>query len=218
MLLPHVKGEKKLARKGEIYPVLLLDNAFAKEPVQMRHSIHFRKENGKEMKVGIIQLVPPSKLSEDDLSSKLEKTSDEVCKALNVPGSAFTTVILSKRTFSGSLDQLKPLLSEETAKDMDLFVVSCVQSSGSFQYHLDVKNILCQQLSKIANSFSLQARMGAAAQDPTTAMFETVVGYVPNKTGAMLVYLHENGVGGALSNTRKLITQGLLMARGKKRC
>jgi hypothetical protein len=60
--------------------------------------------------------------------------------------------------------------------------------------------------------------MGAAAQDPTTAMFETVVGYVPNKTGAMLVYLHENGVGGALSNTRKLITQGLLMARGKKRC
>lgn len=216
MLLPHVKGVKTVARKGELYPVLLLNNAFAKQPVQMRESIHLRRENRKEMKVGVIQLIPSGKMNKDGLSSKLEITCDEVHKALNVPESLFRPVIVSKKTFSDSLDKLNSFVFEETLEDIDLIVVSCINFNGSFQYHLDVTKMLRQQLSKVANSLSLQARMGAASQDPTTALFETVVGYVPNKNGAMLLCVHENGVGGALGSTRSLITHGLRLARGNK--
>ena len=216
MLLPHVKGIKSVARKGEIYPVLLLNNFFAKEPVQIRDSIHLRRDNGKELKVGVIQLVPSGKLEKDVLSSKLEKTCDDVHTSLNAPGSALKTVIMSKRTFSDSLDKLNSFLSEETLEGTDLIVISCVESSGTFQYHLDVAKLLRQQLSKVANSLSLQARMGAASEDPRTAVFETVVGYLPNKNGSMLVYVHENGVGGALSNIRSLVSHGLRVARGSK--
>ena len=214
MLLPHVKGVKSVARKGESYPVLLLNKTFAKEPVQMRDSIHLRKETKKEMKVSVVQLVSSGKLDSDVLSSKLEKTCDEVHKALNVNGSAFQPVIISKRTFSDSLDRLNSFLLEETPEDTDLLVVSCVKFSGAFQFHLDIAKLLRQQLSKVANSLALQARMGAASQDPTTAVFETVVGYVPSKNGAMLVCVHENGVAGALSNIRSLIAHGLRIARG----
>lgn len=214
MLLPHAKGVKSVARKGESYPVLLLNNAFAKESVQMRDSIHLRKETKKEMKVSVVQLVSSGKLDSDVLSSKLEKTCDEVHRALNVNGSAFQPVIMSKRTFSDSLDKLNSFLLEETPEDTDLLVVSCVKFSGAFQFHLDVAKKLRQQLSKVANSLALQARMGAASQDPTTAVFETVVGYVPSKNGAMLVCVHENGVAGALSNIRSLIAHGLRIARG----
>ncbi len=213
MLLPHVKGIKSVAKRGEIYPVLLQNNAFAKESVPMRDSIHLRKNTEKELKVGVIQLVTAGALGTDVLSSKLEKTCDEVHKALNMPGSAYRSVIMSKRTFSDSLEELKSFLSEE---GIDLFVLSCVNVDGAFQYHLDATKVLRQQLSKVANSFSLQARVGAASQDPTTAVYETVVGYVPNKSGSMLVFVHENGVGGALSNTRSLITHGLRLARGSK--
>ena len=213
MLLPHVKGIKSVAKRGEIYPVLLLNNAFAKESVPMRDSIHLRKDTGKELKVSVIQLVPAGALETDVLSSKLEKTCDEVHKALNVPGSTYRSVIMSKRTFSDSLEELKSFLSED---DIDLFVLSCVDVDGAFQYHLDATKVLRQELSKVGNSFSLQARMGAASQDPTTAVFETVAGYLPNKSGSMLVFVHENGVAGALSNTRSLITHGLRSARGSK--
>jgi len=216
MLLPHIKGVKTAARKGEIYPVLLMSNTFAKEPVQIRDSIHLRRENGKEMKVGVIQLIPSGKMNKEVLSSKLDKTCDEVHEALNAPEIVIRSVIVSKRTFSDSLDKLNSFVFEETIEDIDLIVVSCVKFNGSFQYHLDVTKLLRQQLSKVANSFSSQARMGSASQDPTTAVFETVVGYVPNKNGAMLVYVQENGVGGALSNTRSLISHGLRLARGNK--
>lgn len=213
MLLPHVKGLKTTARQGESYPVLLMNNTFGKEPVRIRDSIHLNRKNGKEMKVCVIELVPSNNMK--DLSSKLDETCDEVHKALNVPESDSVIVVVSKRFFSDSLDKFYSFVVEETLDDVDLVVVSCVSFDGSFQYHLDVTNMLRQRLSKVAKSLSLQARLGAASQDPTTALFETVVGYVPNnKNGAMLVCVQDNGIGGALSNVRGLIKHGLRLARG----
>ena len=216
MLLPHAKGAKAKALKGEIYPVLLLDNAFAKEPVQMQHSIHLMKDNRKDIKVGLIQLAPPGKVSTDDLSSRLAKTCEQIHTAYNAPGCDFRAAIEFKSTFSDSLKELQSFVIEEAAKGIDLIVVSCVKFSGSFQYHLDVAKILRQQLFKVANALSQKARLGAANQDPATAIFETVVGHVQNDSRAMLVFVHENGVGGALESTRSLIPRALRLARGNK--
>lgn len=214
MLLPHVKGKKAVAHKGDIYPVLLMSNIFANEPVQIRGSIHLRRENRKEMRVGVIQVIPYGKMDQDRLSSKLQETCDEVHEAFNVPERVTRTVIVSRRIFSDSLDKLNSFVFEETLQDIDLIVISCIQVNGSFQYHLDVTKMLRQKLLKVANSLSLQARVGAASQDPATAVFETVVGYSPNKNGAMLVYVQENGMRGALGNIRSSITHGLRLARG----
>jgi hypothetical protein len=74
---------------------------------------------------------------------------------------------------------------------------------------------LSKHLSKVANSLALQARQGAASQDPKAALFEVVVGYVPEKDGAMLVCVPEIGVHGALSNVRGLLKHGLNLAKGE---
>lgn len=210
MILPHVKGVKKVAHKGETYPVLLLNNRFDKEPVKIRDSIHLKKKTGEEMKVSVIE-VKPSENSKD-LPSKLDESCDEVHRALNSSGR--DVVVVSKKSFSGPLDQLHSFVVEDTPKDVDLVVVSCVPFSGSFQYHLDVTNALRPKLSKVANSLALQARLGAAFQSPTTALFETVVGYLPQNGGAMVVCLHDDGLFGALSNVHSLISHGLRLARG----
>ena len=217
MILPHVKGEKTVARKGESYPVLLLDNTFAKEPVKICDSIHLKREIRTELKVDVVQLIPPGKLNNEDLLLRIEKACEDVSKALNAPQTASTTVVVSKRTFSDSLEKLNSFLFEETPEGIDLIVVASLQFQGSFQYHLDVTKHLRRQLSKVANSLSLQARMGSASQDPKTAVFETIVGYVPNKNGSILLYAQENGLIGALGNIRSLITHGLRLARGERK-
>jgi len=217
MLLPHVKGKKTVARKGESYPVLLLQNTFAKEPVKICDSIHLTRAIRKELKVGVVQMVSPGRMNNDELILKLEKTCEDVIKSLNSIKTSPTAVVVSKRTFSGSLEKLNSFLFEETPEEIDLIVLSSVQFDGSFQYHLDVAKHLRQKLSKVANSLSLQARMGSASQAPETAVFETIVGYVPNKNGSILVYVQENGLMGALGNIRNLTEHGLRLARGNKK-
>ena len=213
MLLPHAKGIKKVARQGEVYPVLLLNNTFGKDPVRIRDSIHLKERKGKETKVAVIELLPFE--STKSLSSKLDKTCDRIYKGLSAPESGTANnVVVSKVTFSGSLDELYSFVVEVTPEDVDLIVVSCVRFDGSFQYHLDATNILRHRLSKVANSLALQARLGAASQDPTTALFEAVVGYVPNKNGAILVCVEDNGIEGALKNIRSFVSHGLRVARG----
>jgi len=212
LLLPHVKGDKTIARQGEIYPVLLMDNSVVGvQPVQIQDSVHFNG-NAKALKVGVIEVIPTKYIK--DLS-KLEKTCGEVEIALNSTDSGTLNArVISKMIFSCSLDNLFSFVVNEMPDGIDLIVVSCVTFDGSFQYHLDVTNILRHRLSKIAKSMSMQARQGAAYQDPSTALFEAVVGYVPKMRGAMLVCVQDNGIRYALSNVRGLIKHGLRLARG----
>jgi hypothetical protein len=123
--------------------------------------------------------------------------------------------VVSKRTFTGSVDDLYSVVANDKSDDIDFIVVSCVSFPGSFPYHLDISIALRKNLSKVANSLALQARQGAASQDPKAALFEVVVGYVPEQGGAMLICLPDSGVQGALSNVRGLLKHGLNLARGK---
>eukprot|EP00536_Pseudo-nitzschia_multiseries_P001691 jgi/Psemu1/283203/fgenesh1_pg.22_\ len=212
MLLPHVKGVKRVARKGEAYPVLLLNNNFDKDPVRIRDSIHLRERKGKPTKVCVIEVLPSG--NPNSLLSNLEETCDRIQKSLTVPEGSSEVIVVSNKSFSGSIEELYSFAVKATSGDVDLIVVSCVRFSGSFQYHLDVSKTLRNRLSKVANSLALQARMGAASQDPAAALFETVVGYFPNNNGAMLICIEDNGLEGALKSTRSLISHGLKKARG----
>ena len=212
LLLPHVKGDKIIARQGESYPVLIMNNSLGVQPVQLRDSIHMNGNNGKTMKVGIIEVIP-SKYRKD--LSNVEKVCSKVQQALN--GSDINVVVVTKRVFSGSLNTLYSFVVDEMSDDVDLIVVSCVTFDGSFKHHLDVTSTLRQRLSKVAKSMALQARQGSASQDPSTALFEVVVGYVPRiqQHGSMLICVQDNGIRGALSNVRGLIKHGLRVSAGK---
>ena len=212
LLLPHVKGDKTIARQGESYPVLIINNSLGVQPIQLRDSIHMNGNNGKTMKVGIIEVIPSKYIK--DLSN-VEKVCSKVQQALN--GSDTNVVVVTKRVFSDSLDTLYSFVVDEMSADVDLIVVSCVTFDGSFKHHLDVTSTLRQRLSKVAKSMALQARQGSASQDPSTALFEVVVGYVPRiqQHGSMLICVQDNGIRGALSNVRGLIKHGLRVSAGK---
>ncbi|MGK3733760.1 MAG: molybdopterin molybdotransferase [Bacillariaceae sp.] len=212
LLLPHIKGNKTIARQGESYHVLLMNNSLGVQSIQIRDSVHMNGNNGKTMKVGIIEVIPSKYIK--DLSN-VETVCSEIQKALN--GSDTNVIVVTKRVFSDSLDTLYSYVVDEMSDDVDLIVVSCVTFDGSFQYHLDVTSTLRQRLSKVAKSMALQARQGSASQDPSTALFEVTVGHVPRiqQHGSMLICVQDKGVRGALSNVRGLIKHGLRISAGK---
>jgi molybdopterin molybdotransferase len=215
VVLPHVDGGKTKALKGEIFPVLLLDGSrhYGVEPVRIRDSIHMNEAKKKAtvgMKVSVVEVLPSTMLH----LSRLEATCEAIQSALSGSKSGNANVV-SKKTFTGSINELYSVVAKEESSDVDFIVVSCVTFAGSFSYHLDVSIALRKQLSKLANSLALQARQGAASQDPKAALFEVIVGYVPEQGGAMLICLPDIGVQGALSNVRGLLKHGLNLARGK---
>lgn len=124
-------------------------------------------------------------------------------------------LVTSRVVFDDAADKLYPFIVEHCFEDVDIVVISCPSFGGSFEHHLAISNMLKLQLSKVGYSLSLQARQGAASEDPKAALFEVVVGYVPEKNGAMLLCLPEAGVVGALNNVRGLLKHGLNIARGK---
>ena len=80
--------------------------------------------------------------------------------------------------------------------------------------------MLRNSVEKVADAIALQARRGAAEEDGTAALFETVVGYLHSPTegtpgGSMLIALPMNGLKGGLANVRGLIKHALNVARGK---
>ncbi|KAL3893406.1 MAG: hypothetical protein SGARI_008194, partial [Bacillariaceae sp.] len=96
-----------------------------------------------------------------------------------------------------------------------IIVVVCHTFEGSFQHHLGISNALRQRLSKPADALALQARQGAASQDPQAALHAVGVGYVP-ECQSMLICLPANGVKGALSSVFPLLKHALHLARGEK--
>ena len=96
---------------------------------------------------------------------------------------------------------------------MDVHVVTCASYPGSFRANLDISTQLCQRLDKIADALALQVRRGAACEDPTASLFETVVGYIPNGRGSMVVCLADDGLVGGLQNVRGLLKHALQVAR-----
>jgi molybdenum cofactor synthesis domain-containing protein len=100
---------------------------------------------------------------------------------------------------------------------------SSSSSTSSLLYHTATANALRQELSKTADALAMQARRGAAAQDPKAALYETVVGYISNddgnsscgssNNGVLVIFLSAFGLKGGLSNVRGLLKHALQIAR-----
>lgn len=211
LLLPQgVPGGKMKALQGEEYILLLLkDNPFHR--VRVRDSLHLNRKAHKSFRIGVIYVVSPG-IEKD---TALEVVADQVRKALSGSKSGPAT-IASSRTFAG---RPKELFEFVTAADdavvVDVHVVICASCyPGSFCHSINISMELCKHLEKVADALALQVRRGAASEDATCALFETVVGYLPSrKGGAMLVCLSDRGLTGGLQNIRGLLKHALQVAR-----
>jgi hypothetical protein len=206
LLLPVAVTSGKLrALKGEEYTVLLLkDDPFRR--VRVRDSLHMKKMARKLFSIGVVHVLWPGAEKDD----KLEAVADQVLDALSGTKSGPVT-IASSRTFSGKPEELLDFLASEDS--IDLYVVICASYPGSFRDSLNISTELCKWLEKVADALAIQVRRGAASEDATSALFESVVGYAPNGKGTMLVCLSDRGLTGGLQNVRGLLNHALQVAR-----
>ncbi len=204
LILPQAVPDRLTAKSGESYTLLVLRNDKRKR-VQVRDSLHLSVKKSKSFSVGIVAVVAPDAQNVD-----LSSLSDSVQKALSGSRSGNVSVI-SARTFSGSPDDLFSFILLE--QNADVLVATYSAFAGSFRHHLDVNSELRKHLTKVADAMALQARWGAAGQDASCAAIETLVGYVPNGRGFMLICLSEMGVVGGLENVRGLLKHALTVAR-----
>lgn len=207
LVLPAGGADKPKALKGETYPVLLLGTFGGVAQVRVRDSLHL-KMKARDSKVAVVKVVP----KELAHLSFLDETCDQVVKALSGSKSGVASIV-SRKTFSGALCDLYSSIVDSNSADF--IIVICASFEGCFRYHLDVSSSLRSHVEKAADALALQARQGAASQDPTAALFECFVGYSPERQGAMVVCLPDRGLYGALNNIRGLIKHALNVARGK---
>ena len=104
-------------------------------------------------------------------------------------------------------------LKSQGLKDADVVLAICCGSS--FQENLDFAAELRFIIDKNADAIALQARKGAAETHPTSALFEVTAGLV-NRGGMefMVLLLPDDGLKGALSNVRGLLSHGVKVAKG----
>jgi len=206
LVLPQgVPGGKMKALKGEEYTVLLLNDDPLRR-VQVCNSLHVNKKAHKSFRIGVVHVVAPGEVED----TGLEIVTDRVRTALSGTKSGPAT-ITSSRTFAGEPEELFDVVV--TGDDVDVYVVTCASYPGCFRTHLDISTELAKRLDKVADALALQVRRGAASDNAAAALFETVVGYIPEGTGAMLVCLADDGLVGGLQNVRGLLKHALQVAR-----
>eukprot|EP00548_Thalassiothrix_antarctica_P015392 CAMPEP_0194176860 /NCGR_PEP_ID=MMETSP0154-20130528/10722_1 /TAXON_ID=1049557 /ORGANISM="Thalassiothrix antarctica, Strain L6-D1" /LENGTH=651 /DNA_ID=CAMNT_0038891213 /DNA_START=71 /DNA_END=2023 /DNA_ORIENTATION=- len=207
LVLPVGNPSKPNALKGDKYPVLITGGFGTIKEVRLMDSMHLAsKREKKAFKIAVVEVIP----KERALPSALDFLCEQVQSAMSGSNSG-SNVIVSKKTFQGNLDDLYSFSVD--SNDADLIVVSCISFKGAFQYHLDVSLTLRNRLEKIADALALRARQGAAAQDPTSVLFESLVGYAPDEQGAILVCLSDKGLKGGLGNICGQIKYALIVAR-----
>lgn len=205
LVLPRASSSKPAALTGETYLVLLLQNQGRQ--TQLCDSLHLTNKNSStSLKIGIVQIIAP-----DGSESETADISERVVKALSGSKSGSAT-ISSLRTYSGPAETFVHDVGQ--ASGTDILVISCCKFSGSFRYFTELSSKLRTKLEKVADAMALQARRGAASQDPTAALFEVVVGFRKEGRGAMVILLPEQGLDGGLGNVRGLLKHALHIARG----
>lgn len=209
LVLPQgVPGGKMKALKGEEYTVLLLNDDPIRR-VQVCNSLHLKKKAHKSFRIGVVHVLAPGIEEDPDL----QVVTDAVRKALSGSKSGPAT-IASSQTFSGKPDDFFDVVT--AGDNVDVQVVTCASYPGSFRAHLEISTELCKRLDKVADALALQVRRGAASENATTALFETVVGYMPKGRGAMVVCLSDDGLVSGLQNVRGLLKHALQVARPKQ--
>eukprot|EP00547_Thalassionema_nitzschioides_P004629 CAMPEP_0194212392 /NCGR_PEP_ID=MMETSP0156-20130528/12206_1 /TAXON_ID=33649 /ORGANISM="Thalassionema nitzschioides, Strain L26-B" /LENGTH=647 /DNA_ID=CAMNT_0038940201 /DNA_START=43 /DNA_END=1982 /DNA_ORIENTATION=- len=202
LMLPR-GAEKSEALAGEECTALLLEGK-EKDCIKVCESTHLNKEANSSLKISLLHVVGPPSYPDDD--AKLEMLSQRVKTALSGNDGRIVDIISSKRFRGDALDLFAEVTAEKDS--VDILVVVCEAFAGSLRYHLDIAATLRKQLVKVAESIAMIARRGAASVDPKTALFETVVGFMPTGRGCMMVLIPEQGLQGSLSNVRELLKHG----------
>ena len=213
LVLPKGEPTKPKALAGETYPVLIVgDFQGVVDRVPMKDSVHInphRKKAGKDLKVCVIEVLPVGRES----LSALDVACDDVQQGLSGSKSGAASIV-SKQTFWGKPEDIYDAAVNDS-NGADVIVVSCVTFDGAFPFHLEVSSALRQRLAKQADALALHAKEGSASQTPSSAIFETVVGYSPENQGSMMICLPDTGLSGGLGNVRGLLKHALNVARGK---
>ena len=209
LVLPAATPSKTRALKGESHLVLLLGELRGIGELQVKHSKHLEfKKPTRQAKVAVVEVLPEEKMH----LSRLDDISLDVQNALSGSKSG-GTITVSKKTFHGAMDKLYPEVVD--CNGADFVIVCCTSFPGSFLYHLEVVSTINERLSKHAKALALQARQGAASENPAAALFEVVTGYAPVGQGVMVICLPDSGLNGGLRNVRGLLKHALNLARGK---
>jgi molybdenum cofactor synthesis domain-containing protein len=149
--------------------------------------------------------------------------------------------VVASQIYTGPVDRFYATLIHGMIPDapepgVDLWVViakgNFQKHRGAYHHHMMLAHQLRKNLSKVATSMALQARRGAAKQDPIVgALFEIVIGYVDIATprsangtvnsnpaeesnGSLLILLPEEGLDLGLQNVRGLLKHAVRVARG----
>jgi molybdenum cofactor synthesis domain-containing protein len=212
LVLPQGVGRSKVAA-GDEFTVLLLHGQ-ARDRVQVCNSLHLNSKINRSFSIAVLLVQDPTSRQED--IDVLGSAAKRVQEALSGSKSGSADIV-SARSFSGSVGDVFDLATSICeAGSVDVLVLVCQSFIGSFLYHLDLAHILRKKLVKVADAMAVQARSGAASDESSNAIFETVVGFCPRGRGCMMISLPESGVNSGLSNVRGLLKHALQVARGQR--
>ena len=204
LVLPKGTADQAKASAGQKYTVLLLRDLPLVPRKQLSESRHLSLvKPGRTFRVGLVQV---GDATEDGLTM-----GKRVIEALSGSKSGSVS-IQSCRRFLEPEDRLYDFLTSET--DVDFHVISSSIFAGrDLASHLVMAKHLRTRLSKVAGAIALQVRMGAASQDPRTALFETVVGLIPDGSVSLAIFVPGEGLDAGLTNVRGLLKHALEVAR-----
>jgi len=203
LVLPQGTPHKAKALAGENFPALLLGtDLIPKITVSQSHHLNQQHISQTAWRVGIVQLG----------ASSVEKVEQRVQHALSGSKSG-SVVIASTRTFTGKPEVLYNFVVKVDGQPVDFYIIVGSNREGSFTSNTAASACLRCRLSKVADAMALQVRLGAAAQFPTAALFETVVGFTEGELSSLLLFVPSDGLEGGLSNVGRLMKHALDIAR-----
>ena len=209
LILPQgTPGGKMMAEAGEQYTALILANDNHNR-MRVCDSCHLRQESKNSLRIALVHVVAPNVI---EMGESRNQLALRVQTALSGIRSELVEIV-SSRTFAAESEKVFEFCSQ-LKDDVDVFCVVCQDYPGSFRRHVDISSELRRSLDKVADAMALQARQGAASDDATAALFEVVVGFVPQHK-AMLICVPERGMEGAFLNVRSLLKYSLKVGRGK---
>jgi hypothetical protein len=206
MLLPQgVKGGKTMAEGGEIYPVILTRRPYGNSGIfsgaKVKDSIHL---GGTTLTVGVVEVIGSRSIGDDidDIGKRL----------LNVLGHDKFMLIENQqsnlKSFSGVLRKMNKCLD----------VIFVVGIAINWTESMDLKSQLRMLIHKEAESMAYLLREGAAYGDPSSILFDPIVGISNyDHNGCLIISLPDNGLEGALESARGLLKKTLSIVRGSNR-
>lgn len=205
LLLPQgVEGIKTKTEVGDSYPLLLTKRPFGNTgpfgATKVKDSSHMR---GAALTVGILEVVGSKGIDsdEEDISERLLDVLDrENCMLIEHQKSNLDSMFDALRRINGCLDLL--------------FVVAV---DTSFPENLDLASELRKLIRKEAKQMASLLREGSACDEPTSALFEPVVGlcnFRNTESSCLLVSIPNEGLEGAVTTTRSLLMKTIAIARG----